>query len=410
MFGEFGSGNMGNDASFQAVLDALREIDPDIGVLAICRGPVEMTRRFGVPSVPIVFRRKDNPRFPRLYRLLVRVPGKFLDLFWMLHVMGRVDAVVVPGAGVLESVSARAWSLPWALYCVTWAARLRRKTIVFVNVGADRARSPITRLFLRRALLRASYRAYRDTVSRAAAARIGVPSGADPVYPDVAFSLPAPPAAAVRPGSVALGLISSSDWRGTTDQRQHARTAYVRAMSSFATSLLEAGFSVQLVTGDLSDRGHAAEVADHVRRALPGLADDRFDVPQISTFAGLMQVMNTCEVVVASRFHNVICALKLARPVLALSYAPKTDQLMADFGVGEYCHRVDDIDVHRLTEQFTALYTHRAQISARLREQVRATERRLREQRVELAELLGPDGRRTTSVSALTRAELGHPA
>jgi len=60
-------------------------------------------------------------------------------------------------------------------------------------------------------------------------------------------------------------------------------------------------------------------------------------------------------VVVATRFHNVLLALMLDKPVVALSYHEKIASLMSGVGLGEYCHDVDRLDVPRLVEQFTKL-------------------------------------------------------
>ena len=37
--------------------------------------------------------------------------------------------------------------------------------------------------------------------------------------------------------------------------------------------------------------------------------------------------------VVATRYHNVICALKLAKPVVSVGYAAKNVAIMADMGL-----------------------------------------------------------------------------
>ena len=42
------------------------------------------------------------------------------------------------------------------------------------------------------------------------------------------------------------------------------------------------------------------------------------------------------EVVIASRFHNLICALRLARPTVSVGYASKNRHLMQALGLDEY--------------------------------------------------------------------------
>ena len=81
-----------------------------------------------------------------------------------------------------------------------------------------------------------------------------------------------------------------------------------------------------------------------------------------------MQEMAQVGTVVAARYHNVLCALKLSKPTLAISYAAKSDSLMADMGLSEFCHSANFLDVERLIEQFTELESRSAQISRILAE------------------------------------------
>src|SRR5690606_2105511 len=68
------------------------------------------------------------------------------------------------------------------------------------------------------------------------------------------------------------------------------------------------------------------------------------------------------------RYHNLVCALKVGTPALAVSYAAKSDRLMADMGLGEHCHPARDIDAGRLLEQFRALERDRAEVRRTLAE------------------------------------------
>ncbi len=65
--------------------------------------------------------------------------------------------------------------------------------------------------------------------------------------------------------------------------------------------------------------------------------------------------MAPARIVVATRYHNVLCALKLAKPTLSTGYAAKNVVLMTDMGLSEYCQFVNALDVSRLIEQFKEL-------------------------------------------------------
>ena len=56
-----------------------------------------------------------------------------------------------------------------------------------------------------------------------------------------------------------------------------------------------------------------------------------------------------------SRFHNVLLALMLGRPVVSMSYNEKNDALMREMGLAAYCQTLDELDPARLRVQFKSL-------------------------------------------------------
>ena len=70
----------------------------------------------------------------------------------------------------------------------------------------------------------------------------------------------------------------------------------------------------------------------------------------------LLAQLATTDLVVAARFHNVLLALMMGRPVISLSYYHrKNEALMAEMGLEDYCQTIDDLEVDRLIDQFTRL-------------------------------------------------------
>ena len=100
------------------------------------------------------------------------------------------------------------------------------------------------------------------------------------------------------------------------------------------------------VKGDLMDA-----LAASGARWEPGQIVDE----PIASVKQLWTQLARTDVVVATRFHNVLLALMLGKPVLALSYHEKVDSLMAAMGMAQYCHPVRALDPERLMEQFTML-------------------------------------------------------
>jgi polysaccharide pyruvyl transferase WcaK-like protein len=93
----------------------------------------------------------------------------------------------------------------------------------------------------------------------------------------------------------------------------------------------------------------------------------------------MAQIAET-DVVVATRYHNVVCALKLGRPTLSIGYATKNDELMAEMGLGEFCQHIERLDVDMLITQFCKLAEGRKFYESRIRDTVARCKDRLREQ------------------------------
>ncbi|MFB7758493.1 hypothetical protein ACFC18_54490, partial [Streptomyces sp. NPDC056121] len=96
------------------------------------------------------------------------------------------------------------------------------------------------------------------------------------------------------------------------------------------------------------------------------------------------------DTVVAARYHNLICALKTGVPTLALSYAAKSDALMARMGLGAYCHPARAMDADRLLEQFRALEECSAELRRTLAERNQDAAQRLEHQFTALTAALFP--------------------
>ena len=103
-----------------------------------------------------------------------------------------------------------------------------------------------------------------------------------------------------------------------------------------------------------------------------------------------MKEMAVADTVVAVRYHNLICALKTGTPVLALSYAAKSDALMDRMGLGAFCHPAREVDADRLLEQFRELEKRSAELRQTLAERNQAAARQLDHQFAALTTVLFP--------------------
>ncbi|MFG3257364.1 polysaccharide pyruvyl transferase family protein [Streptomyces sp. NPDC048172] len=351
VFGLLGSGNLGNDGSLEAVLGYLREAHPASPVDALCGGPATVTARYRIPATRLHWYHGEYRTASRAGAMAGKGLGKLVDVFRTAAWVRKHEVVIVPGMGVLEAtLPLRPWGFPYSLFLLCAAGRLFRTRVALVGVGAAPIADRPTRALVRWSARLAAYRSYRDAESRDAMREMGVDTARDEVYPDLAFALPSPPRG-TPDGTVCVGVM---DFHGGNDDRARAdeiHRRYLEGTTRFVRALAEDGRRVRLLTGDECDTTVVAAILEAVDSPLVTAAE-------VASLADLMAETAAADAVVAIRYHNLICALKAGTPTLAVSYAAKSDALMAGMGLGAYCHPAREVDADRLLEQFRELEKH----------------------------------------------------
>lgn len=380
LFGLLGAGNIGNDGSLEAVLAYLREHHPSAELSCLTSGPDVVAARYGVPSTPLYwyYARDRDPGL--LARVGMKVSGKFRDALRMYRWLRGQDVVLVPGAGVLETtLPVRPWGFPFSMFLLCLLGRLTGTKVALVCIGANVVNQSATRRLFLAAARNAHYRSFRDTLSRDAVRAMGVDTSGDDVFPDLVFALPAPAPSAER-GWVGVGVM---DFHGSTDDRRDAAAiheSYVDAMRRFTRWLVANGHRVRFLTGDEPDHAVVRDVMADVRAYHPDLAADALVFEPADTLGALMAQIERVDVVVGTRYHNVVCGLKLAKPTVSLSYSAKSDRAMAEMGLRDYTQNARHVDVDRLVDQFTEVTELAERITPMLAERSADRAARLQEQ------------------------------
>jgi len=397
LFGLLGQGNLGNDASMEAVLAWLRSEYPCALVDALCTGPEQLTARYGLPATQLRWYTSRRER-PKPAAIPLKIAGKIIDARRIISWVRKHDIVIVPGMGVLEATNLPQgpFQTPYSMFLLSAVGWLSGTTVALVSVGASVPSSPLTRWFLTSAARLARYRSYRDEPSKEALRQMGVDTSSDRVYPDLVFSLPVPDHGSVIANCVGVGVM---DYSGSNDDRKQGdaiRAAYAANMTAIVLWLLDKGRTVLLFTGDVHDDAIVQRIVDDVKSVRPALRPSVLTISPASSIQELMRNMATAEFVIATRYHNVLCGLKLGKPTISIGYGEKFDALMAQMGLADFCHSAKAVDLSRLMSQIELLEGQGARIADALAERGAANERLLAQQFDELSDLfrLPPPRRR----------------
>ena len=363
-FGIFGSGNLGNEATLCAILANLRRIVPNAEIVCICSGPQETAAEYDISAFPIKAKPLPplkNPLLRALRRIFVGIPMEWYRWYKAISILKDAEMLVMTGTGMLGDFGILPTNLHYEIVKWSVAAKLCRCKLLFVSVGVGPIRHKVSRVLVKTALKLADYRSYRDTFSKDYLEGLHFDTRNDFVCPDLAFSLPTtmipPDPAKDRPGTVVgVGIMTYHNRSDSGEADDSVYQAYIAKLSLLVCWLLDHGYIVRLLIGD-------AVYDERVRQDLRASLESRgiqyqegkiVDDPASCVTDVLSQLAAT-DTVIASRFHNVLLALLLGKPVVAISYHEKVEALMADLGLADFCQDIENIDVDKLIKQFTTI-------------------------------------------------------
>jgi polysaccharide pyruvyl transferase WcaK-like protein/glycosyltransferase involved in cell wall biosynthesis len=389
-YGAFGWPNFGNEITLQTILHHLRRRAPESKVGCVCIGPDVLQATENIDALPIsptfVKHRRLRTRWARLLeRIFIEVlsePWRWLDAFKRLK---GTDTLIVPGTGVLtDAFGLLGWG-PYNLFKWSLIAKLRGCEVLFVSVGAGPIDSALGRYFVKSALSVANFRSYRDDASMAYLKGIGFRTNGDCVYPDLVFSLPETIIShdggkrAGRP-VVGLGLMTIHGMYGCEKPSSGRYQEYLDNLVALSGWLLAHEYVIRLLVGEIADSDVLKQFKSQLKASFGSYDEDRIlDQPTLCVEQLLPQIADT-EMVVATRFHNVLLALVFNKPVIAISFNHKSASLMRYMGLTEYCQDINDMKAGSLIEQFRRLEANAEKLKPVIRQKVEESRKALEEQ------------------------------
>ena len=389
-FGHFGSTNFGNEITLQTALYHVRCLLPEVEVACICTGPEALAATQKIETVPIsgtfVKPGKRRSRLGRLLRsVFLGIPREVYRWWEAFKMLKGSDIFIIPGTGLLtDAFGLMEWG-PYNLFKWTAMAKLRRSKVLFVSVGAGPIYSVLGRYLVRSALSLADFRSYRDDASMKYLKDIGFPTNSDRVYPDLVFSLPQ----AVVPDHrnkqrtrplVGIGLMENQGKYSAEKPSNAIYQAYLDNLVLLVKWLLGHGYPIRLLIGDAYDQALTEEFKSLLTARLAVFDETHIlHAPATSAEQLVAQLAGT-DIVVATRFHNVLLALLLNKPVISISFHHKCASLMEEMGLSAYCHDINHMDAGRLIEQFQDLERNAEKLKPAIRQRVEQSRKALDEQ------------------------------
>jgi polysaccharide pyruvyl transferase WcaK-like protein len=376
-FGHFDSTNFGNEATLQAILYNLRRFQPDVEVTCVSTGPKATAATHQIKAIPIskTFLKSWSPRTPLSKAMRKVCIGISEPYLWIsgLMTLRRTDMFIIAGTGLLTDAHGL---LGWGPYnMLKWVliAKACRSKVLFVSVGAGPLYSRLGKYFVKMVLSLADFRSYRDKSTKWCLKDIGFQADNDRIYPDLAFSLSQVAIAhkyAKRDGRpiVGLGIMNYAGKYSSANPRIEVYRTYLENLVVFARWLLNKENDVRLLIGDHFDTWTIKEFRGLLREQLSEGDDTHIlDEPIASVDELLSQIAET-DIVVATRFHNVLLALLCNKPVISISFHDKCASLMSAMGLRDYCLDINTLKADALIEKFRDLEANAEKLKPLIRQ------------------------------------------
>ncbi len=438
VFGHYGNENLGDEAIITAVLQNLRKLWPDVEARCFSIVPEDSAQRHQVAAFPIRWRpapttqaRKDKAssegpelvsrlsnenKKPSLKDRLKTLPvmGFGIRVLGRLRAAGQqtlqeiaflgesyravkaLDLLMITGSNQFLDNFGGPWGFPYTLLKWSVLAKLAGVKVFFVSVGAGPLEARQSRLLVRCALWFADYLSLRDEPSRQLIAGTGSKCRGL-VYPDLAHSLdmsavaPRSTVTASRdagPRVIGINPMPMYDSRYWCEKDDTKYRAYLDRLTEFSAWLIEAGYEVFFFPTQPKDE----LVIDDISRALAekGLQDGAYKKAGDSVYT-LMDIIQSADLIVATRFHGTVLSLLSGKPTLSVCYYRKTADLMKDMGQGQYALPLEDLSFDSLVSTFRQLHGNWSEAAEKIRARNREYVDKLDEQYGHIRELMEGD-------------------
>lgn len=360
LFGNVGINNLGNECTLDALIYNIRKHIPQAEMFVICTNPDDTASRHNLPTVQMeskpLFRSASSGKrglATRVFRLLFdRLPAELRGFVAAWRQLKDADMLLMAGTGMLTDDGEAPLGLPFQILKWSFAARLRGTSVRFVAAGVGPLSTRLARCFVRTALWRADYRSYRDLQSHQRLIEAGFHHYQDRVVPDLAFSFPRerlPRLRSTTRSIVGVGLIDHLP-RGTPTANDALQfETYFTTMVDFVADLIDRGLSVRLLYGDsLGDYAVGQRLADQLAQRSSGYSSDRIDSEPLDSVDDLLLALVGTSLVTSPRFHNLVLAVMIGKPIIPISYDAKTEAIAETFDAARYCQPIWDLDRDKL--------------------------------------------------------------
>lgn len=394
-----GYGNLGDAATQEALMANIRSRIPDAEIVGFSLNPNDTRKRHNIacysithwhpglsedktadpgkrkPQFQVKSALKGIPVVSSIIRKILNFGREVAHLARTFRLLRGLDTLIIAGGGQLSDLWRGPWSHPYNVLKFSVLTKLADRKLLFVNVGAGPLKHPLSKVFVKHSVQLADYVSLRDAESQALIQHLGVRRTTQ-VFPDSVYGLDVSSyrsaAADMRPRPVVgINPIGFCDPRIWPRQDFRVYSRYIDKIAQFALWLLRENYDLRIYSGEASVDLYAIEdLKKRLGGSLSSTEIESLTIPLGENVEDLVTQMSSLDLIVTSKFHGVVFSHLLEKPVVALSYHHKIEDLMQALGHSQYCLSIDTFDVSRLTDALIDARTNAPTLRTMFRESV----------------------------------------
>ncbi len=323
--GYYGFDNAGDDAVLFAIVQALREIIPDVDITVLSNQPEKTAQQFGVKAVD----RWGKTSLPKAIK--------------------DCDVLISGGGSLLQDVTSKNGIL-YYLGVIKLAQMMRKKVIVYAQ-GIGPVNEPRNRALVAKILNKVQAITVRDFDSRRELMEMGVYReimvAVDPVLGISADSIDEAQGLQLLRGAEA-GYIDGKKMLMVAARNWKHSDRFFKEIAESCDAMAEQGWQVVFVPFHYPEDVEAGRnIASLMKRDAVVLSGNYS--PQET-----MAVLKNADLIMGMRLHSLIMGAALLKPMVGLSYDPKVTSFMQLLRQPD-CYPVDSVEAAQLIRSMNRL-------------------------------------------------------
>ncbi len=316
--GYYGFSNAGDEAMLTAIVNSLREQDPDIGITVISGHPEVTAAIHHTASI----HRFDFPA--------------------ILSAMRKSDLLLSGGGSLLQNVTSH-FSLFYYLTIIGLAALLGKKIMLFAQ-GIGPIRGGFSRFLTRQVCRHADLITVRDDGSLEDLCAMGFPKESIKVTSDAVFSLPDGNREEGRRLLEQIGVDSTRPVIGFALRHWKGESRFVREFAA-AADALKKEFHCQVLFVPL--QFPADQTLSESVKATMADRDGVFVLDHKLPTQSYQDLISRLDLLIGMRLHALVFAALNDVPFMAVSYDPKVDRFVSGM-LGTVVNTIDQVTAEEI--------------------------------------------------------------